>query len=396
MTMPMRYTRWWPWLVVGSLGASVGLVAAQAEGEQGRHRPLPGPNGLTCNAGERMTPDGWCVPSKRPPRKATKPPPREEVPRKSRTPRGCPRGQHASAGQCCPNGEEWVPALRGCVGVGGSSPRSSGNRGRPQAPGEWVRIKAGSFTMGSPSNEPGRDDDERQHRVTITRDFWLQATEVTQGQWQEVMRNNPSRFKNCGNNCPVEAVNWYEAVAYVNALSKREGLQECYRTGGCSGTLGGGCTEWTKGRYCRGDYQCSDVQFVGLDCAGYRLPTEAEWEYAARSGTTDSRYGDLNAVAWHRDNSGSTTHRVGQKRASVWGLYDMLGNVLEWCHDWYGDDYPSGSVTDPTGSASGSLRVIRGGSWYTYARNTRAAFRYGLTPGTRLTRLGFRPSRSLP
>ena len=381
MTMPMRYTRWWPWLVVGSLGASVGLVAAQAEGEQGRHRPLPGPNGLTCNAGERMTPDGWCVPSKRPPRKATKPPPREEVPRKSRTPRGCPRGQHASAGQCCPNGEEWVPALRGCVGVGGSSPRSSGNRGRPQAPGEWVRIKAGSFTMGSPSNERGRDDDERQHRVTITRDFEIQTTEVTQGQFQDVMGYNPSRFTSCGRECPVEQVSWDEAAAYCNALSERASLGQCY---GCNGS----------GR----DVTCSPSSRYSLPyvCPGYRLPTEAEWEYAARAGTTGSRYGNLNAVAWYSDNSESTTHRVGQKRASVWGLYDMLGNVLEWCHDWYGDDYPSGSVTDPTGSASGSRRVFRGGSWGNLARGTRAAYRSRNTPGYRHYYLGFRPSRSLP
>ena len=130
-------------------------------------------------------------------------------------------------------------------------------------------------------------------------------------------------------------------------------------------------------------------------CPGYRLPTEAEWEYAAQAGTTGPRYGELNAVAWYSDNSGGTTHRVGQKRANTLGLYDMLGNVWEWCHDWHGD-YPGGSMTDPSGPGAGSGRVARGGSWGNGTRDVRAANRYGGTPGYRYDALGFRLSRSSP
>jgi formylglycine-generating enzyme required for sulfatase activity len=213
----------------------------------------------------------------------------------------------------------------------------------------FVRIEPGSFTMGSPGSEEGRDNDEAQHAVTLTRGFCLMATEVTQGQWRSVMGSNPSGFASCGASCPVEQVSWDDAVAYANRKSQAEGLQPCYE----------GST------------------FVGVGCTGYRLPTEAEWEYAARAGTTGARHGSLDAVAWHVGNSGGTTHPVGQKQANAWGLYDMLGNVWEWTSDWYGS-YPGGAVTDPVGASTGSNRVLRGGSWYSHARLARAAYRnYG-------------------
>jgi formylglycine-generating enzyme required for sulfatase activity len=250
----------------------------------------------------------------------------------------------------------------------------------PQAPVEWVLVKAGTFEMGSPASEFARGNEETQHRVTLTRDFYIQATEVTQGQFQDVMGYNPSSSTGCGRDCPVEQVSWHEAAAYCNALSSREGLGQCY---GCNGS----------GR----DVTCSPSNRYSTpySCSGYRLPTEAEWEYAARAGTTGPSYGDLSAVAWYSDNSGDTTHRVGQKRANAWGLYDMLGNVWEWCHDW-GGDYPGGSVTDPSGPDAGSSRVIRGGSWYSNARNVRAAYRNGNTPGNRNRYFGLRPVRSIP
>ena len=264
----------------------------------------------------------------------------------------------------------------------------------------YVRIAPGSFTMGSPNSEEGRDDDETQHRVTITRAYCLKATEVTQGEWQAVMGSNPSQFTGCGANCPVEQVSWEDAVRFANALSKREGLQECYR----------------------------GSDFVGVTCTGYRLPTEAEWEYAARAGTTSALYTgnltirgqnhgpELNSIAWYGGNSGvnysngfdcsgwaekqfaSSTcgpHPVATKTANAWGLYDMLGNVWEWTSDWYGS-YPSGTTSDPAGAQAGSYRVFRGGSWFYDARSVRAAYRHGNTPGYRSYSLGFRLSRTAP
>ncbi len=236
----------------------------------------------------------------------------------------------------------------------------------------FVRISPGTFQMGSESSESGRDDDEGPvHTVRITRAFLLQATEVTQSQYQSVMGSKPSRFSSCGGTCPVEQVSWFDAVKYCNALSKREGLPACYAIRG------------------------KTVSFKGLSCGGYRLPTEAEWEYAARAGTTGARHGPLDSVAWHGGNSGRKTHPVGRKRANAWGLYDMLGNVWEWTGDWKGS-YASGRQTDPTGPSRGSYRVNRGGCWYYSGRYVRSANRGDYSPGLRDRYLGFRPARSIP
>ena len=231
-------------------------------------------------------------------------------------------------------------------------------------PAGYVRIAPGTFLMGSPESEDGRVNNESQHRVTITRGYCMKATEVTQGEWQAVMGSNPSGFKSCGANCPVEQVSWDDAVSYANALSRREGLPECY----------------------------AGSTFTGLTCTGYRLPTEAEWEYAARAGTTGSRYANLDSVAWYDANAGAATHPVGQKQPNAWGLYDMLGNVFEWTGDWYGES--SGATSDPTGAPAGNDRVGRGGSWYGYARYARAARRYAGTPDNRTIYLGFRLART--
>ena len=233
-------------------------------------------------------------------------------------------------------------------------------------PAGYVRIAPGTFVMGSPTGEEGHDDDETQHSVTITRAYCMKATEVTQGEWQSVMGSNPSNFTSCGSNCPVERVSWEDAVGYANALSRREGLPECY----------------------------AGSTFTGLTCTGYRLPTEAEWEYAARAGTTAATYGNLDSVAWYKENSGAATHPIRQKQPNAWGLYDMLGNVWEWTGDYY-DTY-SGTVTNPSGPATGSSRVIRGGSWISFARYARAADRYYITPDIRGYDLGFRLSRTAP
>ena len=251
-------------------------------------------------------------------------------------------------------------------------------------------IPAGTFQMGSPPDEPGRDDNETRHEVTLTRCYWLGVTEVTQGQWRQVMGNNPSRFQECGNDCPVEQVNWYEAVAFANALSRRASLAECYQLKDCQKQPGEGM-------------ECSEVKFAGPDCGGYRLPTEAEWERAARAGTEtalytgpitieENRSPQLDPIAWYGSNSGGQTHPVGQKMANAWQLNDMLGNVWEWCNDWNGA-YLTTTVLDPQGPDRGSHRVIRGGSWSLHARRVRGACRGWGVPGYRYGFLGFRLAR---
>ena len=210
--------------------------------------------------------------------------------------------------------------------------------------------------MGSPSSEEGRYSYEVVHEVVLSRGFFLAETECTQQQWEAVMGSDPSRFK--GADRPVEQVNWEEAVEYCRKLTAKQ-RQE--------GVLPEG---WA-----------------------WRLPTEAEWEYAARAGTTGARHGELDAIAWHGGNSGNETHAVKGKQGNAWGLHDMIGNVWEWCGDWYGE-YPTGSVTDPLGPVSGSNRVSRGGSWFSDAENLRSAVRFEFDQGGRSDVFGFRPALS--
>ncbi|MDG2390934.1 MAG: formylglycine-generating enzyme family protein, partial [Planctomycetaceae bacterium] len=201
-------------------------------------------------------------------------------------------------------------------------------------------------------------DKETPHQVTLTKAFELGVYEVTQEQYEAVMGENPSRFKGAQN--PVEKVSWDDAVEFCRKLSALP-------------------AETSPG-------------YV------YRLPTEAEWEYACRAGTTtvysfgDSE-SDLGDYAWYNKNSGNTTHPVGGRKPNAWGLYDMHGNVWEWCQDRYGD-LPSGSVTDPLGASSGSGRVYRGGSWSNFSGICRSAFRIRFTPVNRNLTSGFRVLRS--
>lgn len=217
-------------------------------------------------------------------------------------------------------------------------------------------IPAGCFMMGSPSTEEGRSSEEIQHEVALSRGFFLAETECTQGQWAEVMGNNPSHFK--GEDRPLEQVSWDEAAEYCRKLTERQRR---------AGLLPEG---WA-----------------------WRLPTEAEWEYAARAGTMEPRHGELDAIAWHDGNSGGQSHAVKGKRANAWGLHDMIGNVWEWSSDGHWD-YPSGTATDPTGPSSSSYRIFRGGGWGGVDRFCRSARRGKEAPGARYDYLGFRPAFS--
>ena len=218
---------------------------------------------------------------------------------------------------------------------------------------EMIWVEPGTFMMGSPLSEPDRYINETQHQVTLTDGFWLGKYEATQAQWRAVMGTNPSWFT--GDNLPVERVSWEDVMAFCAKLNGQESA---------SGELPSGYA--------------------------FTLPTEAQWEYACRAGTTGAYAGDsLYDLGWYSSNGGSITHAVGLKAANPWGFHDMHGNVYEWCADWYGD-YPSGRVTDPLGPGIGSGRVLRGGSWIYLARYCRSAHRYRSSPVSRHYSLGFR------
>jgi formylglycine-generating enzyme required for sulfatase activity len=227
-----------------------------------------------------------------------------------------------------------------------------------------VFVEGGTFQMGSTN---GAGDERPVHAVTV-KSFYMGKYEVTQKEWVAIMGSNPSSFK--GDNLPVERVSWNEAVEYCNKLSLKEGLTPAYR-----GSV--------------------DSLVCNFNASGYRLPTEAEWEYAAKGGNKDyisyeySGGKGVDGVAWYSGNSGNKTHPVGTKQPNSLGLYDMSGNVWEWCWDWKGN-YSSGSQTNPVGASSGAYRVSRGGSWYNGAAGVRSALRFDYTPSGRNNALGFR------
>jgi formylglycine-generating enzyme required for sulfatase activity len=212
---------------------------------------------------------------------------------------------------------------------------------------EMVYIPPGSFMMGSTN---GVADEKPVHEVTINYSFYMGKYEVTQAQWQAVMGSNPSSFKDCGGNCPVEEVSWNDAQNFINKLNEAN------------------------------------------DGYKYRLPSEAEWEYACRAGTTGDYYAaDVDDIGWY-DKSGKKTHAVGGKQPNAFGLYDMSGNVWEWCKDWYHDSY-NGAPTDGSAWLTGGeqkYRVLRGGSWLSYASFLRSALRYWVTLDDRGSYDGFR------
>lgn len=273
-------------------------------------------------------------------------------------------------------------ALFGLVAAGLWFGFASGPTEYPPPPPGYALMVPGTFYMGSPDNEPGRAlIGEERHEVELTRPFIMSATEVTRRSWTRTMGEDPSSRKACGETCPVDNVSWWDALAFANKRSEEVGLEQCYVMTDCSGTHGR-------------DFLCLDVTFKGLDCEGFRLPTEAEWEYAARAGTRVARYvSRLDNIAWYDTNSGGSPRPVGQKAPNAWGLYDMLGNVWEWTWDEHAP-YPDGSATDPLGPKHRFERVQRGGGWTSAVTDCRAARRDYNQPTYRFSDLGFRLART--
>jgi formylglycine-generating enzyme required for sulfatase activity len=254
-----------------------------------------------------------------------------------------------------------------------------------------ILIPAGTFTIGSPVGELGRSLDEAQQTVTLTRSVYVSIREVTQSAWQAVMGWSDPHFP--GANHPVEQVTWYDAVWYCNERSTVDELTPAYTITSPIYHLDhlvGATVSWDEA------------------ADGYRLLTEAEWEYACRAATStafcnggitniacDPLDPKLAAVGWYCGNALATTHDVGGKTANAWGLQDMHGNVWEWCWDWYGD-YPEDAATDPTGPASGSERVLRGGNWDDEAQGCRSADRGKGVPTLESEEIGFRFCRTVP
>ena len=273
---------------------------------------------------------------------------------------------------------------------------------------ELVWIPAGSFWMGSPEDEVDNRESEALHEVTLTSAFFISRRETTQADWTNLLADHPTWAATpwvettCGDDCPLENLNFYEALHFANALSEAHGLTPCYVLEGCTDTPLG------EGKVCSENiaFQGSAGESVPTPyaCEGYRLPTEAEWEYAYRAGSNTALYTgpltttgcelsiELDDIAWYCGNSSFKTQPTMLKRPNKWGLFDMSGNVLEWVWDRYGSY--EGPATNPIGAQFGTNRGIRGGGWVNSAERHRGAFRNSESPSNRAGYIGFRLVRT--
>ena len=261
---------------------------------------------------------------------------------------------------------------------------------------DMIPLDAGAFSMGSPSGEVGHETDETRHTVTLTHDLCIGRTEVTQEQFSAVMHYEPSYFPECGSTCPVENLSWHEAAAFANAVSADAGVERCYD-----------CTGQDRQVVCT-------AKRTAYQCSGYRLPTEAEWEFAARAGTDsaftdggnledgtevscspDLRLGNgtlLTDLAWYCEISDKSPHPVGLLDPNGWGLYDVHGNVEEWCHD--DARAYDGDTSNPLGATTSTNRVVRGGTWAAYPESLRLARRSDWDADVSTYVRGFRLART--
>jgi formylglycine-generating enzyme required for sulfatase activity len=268
--------------------------------------------------------------------------------------------------------------------------------------------------MGRSENEPGSSDlEDPQHQVTLTKGFYMGKYQVTQAQYEAVVGSNPSYFHGGSGreptagetqeNRPVEMVSFYDVLVFCNKLSMNEGLEPAYRINGSTDPAAWETVPKTLPTIYDDPAVTWDAVQIVPNSTGYRLPTEAQWEYACRAGTTTA-YNTGTAISddtgWYRDNSGGRTHEVGLKPANAWGLYDMHGNVFEWCQDFYGQGYyydesyaPGGWQTDPTGIFSGTIRVLRGGDFSNGGQWSRSAYRCAGYPSGFDEHSGFRVVR---
>jgi uncharacterized repeat protein (TIGR02543 family) len=267
-----------------------------------------------------------------------------------------------------------------------------------------VWVPAGTFIMGSPASETDMlgnswyDNERSQRQVTVS-GFWMGKYQVAQAEWKAVMGMgyNPSYFT--GDNLPVDSVSWYEVIVFCNRLSIKEGLTPAYQVTGV--------TNWETQTAPTSSNATWNAATINPDSDGYRLPTEAQWEYACRAGTTTAFYNGDNTendyhnalvgeVAWFSLNNSNETKPVGQKTANAWGLHDMHGNVFEWCWDWYTASYnDAGGSNNPQGATSGTSRVLRGGTWLSNGQHLRSAYRNYTDPWSWYNFNGFRLVRPL-